>query len=89
MTAHGLHGPIGCREAVAQMWEMLDDQLHEVDQRALDRHLAWCLRCCGELAFARELRGMLRQRSSTEVPDDARHRLEAFIDTLPAGEAAP
>lgn len=77
-----MHDPIGCREAVAGLWDMLDDQLDEVDQRALDRHLAWCLRCCGELAFAREVRGMLHERSTVPLPDDARHRLESFIDDL-------
>ncbi len=85
-----VHEPIGCHEAVAHLWEMLDGQLDELDQRLLDRHLAWCLRCCGELAFARELRGMLRERSGAAVPDDVLHRLESFIDDLPAsatGEA--
>lgn len=81
MTA--AHEPIGCREAVAHLWDMLDDQLDAVDQQALDRHLAWCLRCCGELAFARELRGLLQHRSAVPVPDDVLDRLEAFVDDLP------
>lgn len=87
MTADGA---IGCHEAIAHLWEMLDGQLDEVDQRLLDRHLAWCLRCCGELAFAREVRGMLRERSGVDVPDAVLHRLESFIDDLPspAGEAS-
>lgn len=85
-----VHEPIGCHEAIAHLWEMLDGRLDELDQHLLDRHLAWCLRCCGELAFARELRGMLRERSEAAVPDDVLHRLESFIDDLPAsttGEA--
>lgn len=82
------HDRIGCREAVAHLWDMLDGRLDEVDQRALDRHLAWCLRCCGELAFAGEVREMLQQRSTVPLPDDARRRLESFIDDLvePIGE---
>ena len=85
------HGPIGCHEAVAHLWEMLDGQLDELDQYLLDRHLAWCLRCCGELAFAREVRGLLRERSGVAIPDAALSRLESFIDDLPtstAGEAS-
>ena len=81
MTA--AHEPIGCREAVGHLWDMLDDQLDAVDQQALDRHLAWCVRCCGELAFARELRALLQHRSTVPVPDDVLDRLEAFVDELP------
>lgn len=82
------HEPIGCRQAVEHLWAMLDGQLGAVDQEILGRHLTWCLRCCGELAFARELRGMLQDRSTVPVPDDVRHRLEALVDTLtdPTGE---
>jgi anti-sigma factor (TIGR02949 family) len=85
------HGPIGCQEAVASLWEMVDGRLDELDQQRLDRHLAWCLRCCGELAFARELRGMLRDRSGVAVPHDVRRRLESVIDGLatPAGGEVP
>lgn len=83
--------PIGCAEAVEYLWHLLDGELDPRDQVALDRHLAWCLRCCGELAFARELRTMLRERAASPLPGDVQHRLERFIDTLdgPTPEEVP
>jgi anti-sigma factor (TIGR02949 family) len=74
--------PIGCREAVQRLWGYLDRDLDPVDEQALEEHLAFCLRCCGELEFAQRLRGMLRTRSSAEMPSDTRARLESVIDDL-------
>lgn len=73
---------IGCTEAVRRLWDLLDDELGAADRQVLDEHLSWCLRCCGELAFARELRAMLREKATTELPDDVQARLEGFIDRL-------
>ena len=72
---------IGCGEAVRRLWEFLDGGLSESDHLAVDAHLAWCLRCCGEAEFARELRSLLRTRTVT-LPPDAQDRLERFIDDL-------
>lgn len=71
-----------CREAVDRLWGYLDGELHDADHAAMEAHLAFCLRCCGELAFAREIRGVLTTRSVVGIPPDARSRLEAFVDEL-------
>lgn len=80
--------PIGCAQAVERLWSMLDGDIAEVDRAALDQHLTWCLRCCGELAFAEHLRTMLRQRSQVTMPAGVQRRLGELIDDLcgPAGE---
>ncbi len=80
--------PITCRAAVQRLWGYLDHELEPRDQSALDEHLAFCLRCCGELAFARELRRLLRTRTSVSLPGDAQARLEAVIDGLEVGDVA-
>ena len=74
--------PIGCDEAVRRLWEFLDGGLDEHDHRRVEEHLAWCLRCCGEVAFARELQGSLRTRTEVTLPDGVRRRMERFIDGL-------
>ena len=79
--------PFGCRDAVARLWDLLDDQVDPVTRGSLEAHLAWCRRCCGELAFARELRAMVEQRSAAEPPPAVLERLEALIDDLPDPEA--
>jgi anti-sigma factor (TIGR02949 family) len=75
-------GPIGCREAVRNLWEYLDRGLDEADRLAVDDHLAFCRRCCGELEFAKELRRLLVTRTEVELPGDVQARLEHVIDGL-------
>jgi anti-sigma factor (TIGR02949 family) len=74
--------PTGCREAVERLWDYLDGRLDVGTHEAMEAHLAFCRRCCGELEFARELHRLLRSRSAVEVPDEARARLERVIDGL-------
>lgn len=73
---------IPCEEAVSQLWRYLDSELDDVERGVIEAHLAFCLRCCGELEFARELRGVLATAAEADVPTDVEHRLQAFIDTL-------
>lgn len=73
---------IGCRDAVRRLWEYLDHELGDVDEQAVEDHLAFCQRCCGELAFSKELRHTLATRSGIELPLDVRYRLDGFIDHL-------
>ena len=51
-------GPlITCTEAVKQLWDYLDGALPDDDRAAIEEHLSFCRRCCGEVEFAEELRG--------------------------------
>jgi mycothiol system anti-sigma-R factor len=73
---------IGCSEAVRRLWEYLDDTV-EVDERVLvEEHLARCRTCCGELEFAKELRRMLREPATEDLPDDVMSRLHRTIEEL-------
>lgn len=72
---------VGCAQAVRRLWEYLDGGLDGSDQRAVEAHLDFCMRCCGELEFAKEMRVLLRS-SGEEVPADVRDRMERFIDAL-------
>jgi anti-sigma factor (TIGR02949 family) len=51
---------ITCEEAVRQLWEYLDGALGEAEHEAIEQHLSFCRRCCGEAEFAEELRKFLR-----------------------------
>lgn len=73
---------IACRDAVQQLWGYLDGALEPRSQEALEAHLAWCLRCCGELDFARELRRFLSERATPPLPADVAVRLDRFVDQL-------
>ncbi|HJS26087.1 MAG TPA: zf-HC2 domain-containing protein, partial [Actinomycetota bacterium] len=55
----GERGLITCSEAVRQLWDYLDEAISAEDQERVERHLAFCRTCCGELEFAKELRAFL------------------------------
>lgn len=76
---------ITCAEAVRQLWEYLDGTLPDESRAAVEEHLGFCRRCCGEAEFAAELRGFLAREAAEEIPDDVRARL---LDTLDELEAA-
>lgn len=73
---------ISCAEAVRQLWVYLDGVVDESQREAIDEHLSFCRRCCGEVEFAEELRGFLAAQSAEELPDDVRERLTATLDGL-------
>ncbi len=73
---------LACTEAVERLWKLLDADRPLHDDERLSAHLAWCLRCCGELEFAEHLRAMLRERGRVAIPSEVHARLEAVIDEL-------
>jgi len=75
---------IACSEAVKQLWEYLDGVVDESERAAIDEHLSFCRRCCGELEFAEELRRFLVEGDSDEIPDDVKRRLTTALDDLEA-----
>jgi anti-sigma factor (TIGR02949 family) len=77
---------IACRDAVRQLWEYLDRAVGEDDRAAIEEHLRFCRRCCGELEFAQELQRFLASQASAEIPPDVHQRLLSALDDL---ETAP
>jgi mycothiol system anti-sigma-R factor len=77
---------ITCAEAVKQLWEYLDGELSDESRAAVEEHLSFCRRCCGEVEFAAELRGFLAREAAEELPDDVRTRLLATLDEIESGE---
>lgn len=75
---------ITCAEAVRQLWEYLDGELPEAERVAVEEHLSFCRKCCGEVEFAEELRGFLARSASEEIPGEVRARLLSTLDELEA-----
>ena len=73
---------ITCAEAVRQLWEYLDGVVADADREAIEEHLSFCRRCCGELDFAEELRRFLTQPEEPYFPADVRARLLATLTEL-------
>lgn len=77
---------IPCAEAVRQLWAYLDGVVDEPSRQAIDEHLSFCRRCCGEVEFAEELRAFLAAQAAEELPEDVRARLTATLDNLGPAE---
>jgi anti-sigma factor (TIGR02949 family) len=73
---------IPCSEAVRQLWDYLDHAISAEDQEKVEKHLSFCRRCCGELEFAKEIRGFLATSDVEEIPPDVKARLERFVEEL-------
>jgi anti-sigma factor (TIGR02949 family) len=73
---------ITCAEAVRQLWEYLDGVVDETDREAIEEHLSFCRRCCGELDFAEELPAFLAQPDEPDLPADVKARLLATLSEL-------
>jgi len=73
---------IDCTDAMRQLWEYLDGTVEVADRALVDEHLARCRRCCGERDFAIELRRMLADSRTEELPDDVRRRLYDTLEGL-------
>ncbi|MGP4091629.1 anti-sigma factor family protein [Streptomyces sp. KR55] len=73
---------ITCSEAVRRLWEYLDAMVDQADREAVEEHLRMCLRCCGELEFAVELRRFLRSSGREDIPADVLRRLNETLEEL-------
>ncbi len=73
---------ISCAQAVRDLWNYLDGLVDEAHREAVEEHLSLCRRCCGELEFAQELRGLLARHADEELPPDVHARLTATLDEL-------
>jgi anti-sigma factor (TIGR02949 family) len=73
---------IPCSEAVLQLWDYLDHSIGPEDQEKVEKHLAFCRKCCGELEFAKEIRAFLASGAVTEIPPNVKARLERFVEDL-------
>lgn len=71
---------IPCDQAVQQLWAYLDGAAP--DHGAVEEHLKWCRRCCGEMEFVEHLRYILSSQTTEDVPPQVTRRLERFIEEL-------
>jgi mycothiol system anti-sigma-R factor len=75
-------GVMTCDTAVERLWAYLDQELDDHDHDAVEAHLAFCRRCCGELEFAKHLRRLLMAKGAGELAPGVRARLDGFIEEL-------
>lgn len=77
---------ISCADAVRRLWEYVELTPSGTARTLLEEHLALCRRCCGEAAFAEELRSFLVLHTTAELPVDAEARLNLLLEGLADGD---
>jgi anti-sigma factor (TIGR02949 family) len=73
---------ISCSEAVQRLWDYLENDVEAAERDAVEQHLAFCRRCCGEMEFAEQLRGVLAGAAEVGLPADVEARLTGMLDDL-------
>lgn len=73
---------ISCSEAINQLWAYLDDTVGPADRRLVEQHLDRCRQCCGELEFAQELRRLLANSATEDVPQEVLRRLHRTLEEM-------
>ncbi len=73
---------ISCSDAVQKLWEYLDGAVDDTQREAIEEHLSFCRRCCGELEFAEELRSFLAAHAEDELPESIHARLLTALDEV-------
>ncbi len=80
---------ISCKEAVTRLYAYLDRNLGRIPEAEVEEHLKLCRHCCGELEFAKQVRGLLRRPGpASALTPENRTKLETFVKRLKGARRA-
>ncbi len=69
-----------CNETLRELYEYLDGELTDADRTHIQHHLDDCSPCLAAYDFEAELRLVVRNRCTDQVPDSLRDRIAQAID---------
>lgn len=70
---------IQCEEAIRQMLEYLDDELHKHDSDAMHNHLESCRECYSRMEFEKRLKDMVRDSKQEKAPASLNDRIKNIV----------
>jgi len=70
---------IKCEEAIRQMLEYLDKELHQQDHDAMHHHLESCRECFSRMEFEKRLKDMVRDSTDEKAPNTLDTRIRNII----------
>jgi mycothiol system anti-sigma-R factor len=73
---------IECEEAIRLVLEYLDNELGQVDHRALENHIHKCRSCYSRVEFEKRLKGMVRESRAEKAPDDLLLRIKRLTNNF-------
>jgi mycothiol system anti-sigma-R factor len=71
----------GCNETLRELYQFLDGELTESDREHIKHHLDDCSPCLEAYDFEAELRLVVRNRCTDQVPDALRARIADAIES--------
>jgi len=72
--------PMGCDDAVHELYHYLDGELTDERRTQIAQHLDWCAPCGSAAHFEAELRRVIADRCHDRVPDSLIERIASAID---------
>lgn len=73
---------IDCEQALQQIFEFIDRELHEADHEAMHRHLARCKSCFSRVEFERRLKEKLRALREEKVTERVSERIKGLLKSF-------
>jgi mycothiol system anti-sigma-R factor len=73
---------IDCEEALRQLFEYLDAELHGGSQREMEQHLEHCRSCFSRVEFERRLKAYTAEAGHEPVSPGFEQRIRGLIDTF-------
>lgn len=70
---------IECEEAIRQMLEYLDDELHQHNHDEMDKHLESCRSCYSRMEFEKRLNSMIHNVEPQSAPLNLNSRIKKII----------
>ena len=70
---------IKCEEAIRQMLEYLDKELHQQGHDAMHHHLESCRECFSRMEFEKRLKDMVRDSTDEKAPNTLNTRINNII----------
>ena len=70
---------IECEEAIRQMLEYLDDELHKQDSDTVHHHLESCRECYSRMEFEKRLKNMVRDSKDEKAPASLNNRITNLL----------
>ena len=72
-----------CQEALSQLYHFLDGQLTVERRTTIQAHIDLCSPCLRAFSFEEELRIVISQKCSEDVPEALRRRIADAIESEP------
>ena len=73
---------IDCEQALKQIFEFIDQELHEGDRDAMQRHLHACKSCFSRVEFERLLKEKVGQLSDEEASPHVAQRIGRLLKSF-------